>query len=108
MDRALGPGPVLDWAHGERPWPHSLGTLLAGAMFNVCACLLARHLSCNPTLDLQTHARFADPCKYDTRAGPGPVLDWDQGPGPGPLFIKLVVGAVFDVGCMSSFRALVL
>ena len=50
-----------------------------------------------------------DPCKYDVRAGPGPVLDRAQGPGSRPSFlITLLAGAVFDVGRMSSFRALVL
>ena len=46
---------------------------------------------------------------YDVRAGPGLVLDRAQGPGPGPFFlITFLAGAVFNVGCLSSFRALVL
>ena len=38
------------------------------------------------TLALLTQASLVDPCKYDVRAGLGPVLDRAQGPGPGPLF----------------------
>ena len=43
--------------------------------------------------------------KYDVRAGPGPVLDRIRA-----LFLlmTLLAVAVFNVGCLSSFRALVL
>ena len=45
------------------------------------------------------------------RTGPGPVLDRAWGPGSGPSFLirkSLLAGAVFNVGCLFTFWALVL
>ena len=45
---------------------------------------------------------------YDMRAGPGPDLDRAQGPGTGPSLLKILLGgAVFNVECLSTFRAFV-
>ena len=47
--------------------------------------------------------------KYCVHAGLSPDLGQAQGPRAGPSFlITLLAGAVFHVGCLSSFRALVL
>ena len=107
-----------------RSWtgPRDLGRgpffirLLVGAVFNVGrlssfrALVLLSHARLvvpdhiwSPRLDLETQARLGDPCKYDVLAGPGPVLDQVQGPGPGPFFNNTSCGGCVQCWVLAFF-----